>query len=74
MDAMRHLNKVDAAYVEYLDRKYGMFTRIMEMLRASGKGVDDGFGEAVSVIRTSPFKVHVTRTSEAPPQTNKHVG
>ena len=24
--------------------------------------------------RTSPFKVHVTRTSEAPPQTNKHVG
>ena len=22
----------------------------------------------------SPFKVHVTRTSEAPPQTNKHVG
>ena len=23
---------------------------------------------------TSPFKVHVTRTSEAPPQTNKHVG
>ena len=52
MDAMRHLNKVDAAYVEYLDRKYGMFTRIMEMLRASGKGVDDGFGEAVSVIRT----------------------
>ena len=24
--------------------------------------------------QTSPFKVHVTRTSEAPPQTNKHVG
>ena len=24
--------------------------------------------------KTSPFKVHVTRTSEAPPQTNKHVG
>ena len=26
------------------------------------------------VTDTSPFKVHVTRTSEAPPQTNKHVG
>ena len=26
------------------------------------------------VTGTSPFKVHVTRTSEAPPQTNKHVG
>ena len=23
---------------------------------------------------TSPFKVHVTRTSEAPPQTDEHVG
>ena len=26
------------------------------------------------VVTASPFKVHVTRTSEAPPQTNKHVG
>ena len=26
------------------------------------------------IRETSPFKVHVTRTSEAPPQTNKHVG
>ena len=26
------------------------------------------------VYGPSPFKVHVTRTSEAPPQTNKHVG
>ena len=26
------------------------------------------------VHHPSPFKVHVTRTSEAPPQTNKHVG
>ena len=29
---------------------------------------------AYQVYLTSPFKVHVTRTSEAPPQTNKHVG
>ena len=28
----------------------------------------------VQVTVTSPFKVHVTRTSEAPPQTNEHVG
>ena len=28
----------------------------------------------VYLTYTSPFKVHVTRTSEAPPQTNKHVG
>ena len=28
----------------------------------------------VRVHVPSPFKVHVTRTSEAPPQTNKHVG
>ena len=28
----------------------------------------------ICVEHTSPFKVHVTRTSEAPPQTNKHVG
>ena len=27
-----------------------------------------------AVLDASPFKVHVTRTSEAPPQTNKHVG
>ena len=26
MDAMRHLEEADAAYIEYLDRKYGVFT------------------------------------------------
>ena len=52
LDAMRHLNRIDAAYVEYLDRKYGVFTRFMEMLRASGEDVDESFGEAASVIRT----------------------
>ena len=30
--------------------------------------------EGSRMKETSPFKVHVTRTSEAPPQTNKHVG
>ena len=30
--------------------------------------------KSVLVEAISPFKVHVTRTSEAPPQTNKHVG
>ena len=50
MDAMRHLDKVDAAYIEYLDRKYGVFTRFMEMAKARGE--DESFGETVSVIRT----------------------
>ena len=51
MAAMRHLNRVDAAYVEYLDRKYGVFTRYMEMLKARGEDVDESFGEMVSVTR-----------------------
>ena len=33
-----------------------------------------GGEEICRATDTSPFKVHVTRTSEAPPQTNKHVG
>ena len=33
-----------------------------------------GIAQLTGVHGTSPFKVHVTRTSEAPPQTNKHVG
>ena len=52
MDAMRHLEKIDVAYVEYLDRKYALFTHLMEMLKASGEDVDESFGEIVSVIRT----------------------
>ena len=52
MDAMRYLEKVDAAYIEYLDGKYGVFTLLMEMLKASGEDVDESFGEKVSVIRT----------------------
>ncbi len=52
MDAMRHLDKVDAAHIEYLDSKYGVFTRFMEVLKARGEDVDESFGETVSVIRT----------------------
>ena len=52
MDAMRHLDKVDAAYVEYLDRKYEVFTRFMEMLKVPGEDVDESFGEILSVVRT----------------------
>ena len=52
MGAMRHLEKVDAAYIEYLDRKYGVFTRFMESLKASGEDVDESFGETMSIIRT----------------------
>ena len=52
MDAMRHLDKVEGAYVEYLDRKYGVFTHLMEMMKAGGEDVDESFYELVSVIRT----------------------
>ena len=52
MDAMRHLNEVDAAYVQYLDHKYGMFTRFVEILRVHGEDVDGSFVEMLSVMRT----------------------
>ena len=60
MDAMRHLDKVDAAYVEYLDRKYGVFTRYLEMLKARGEDVNESFSETVSVIRTYDLLSEVT--------------
>ena len=52
MDTMRHLDKVDVAYLEYLDRKYGVLTRYMEMIKARGEDVDESISETVSVIRT----------------------
>ena len=37
--------------------------------------IPSSLGNLASLVQLfSPFKVHVTRTSEAPPQTNKHVG
>ena len=47
------------------------------LIEGSRVAITDGKGRYLLVdLRpgTSPFKVHVTRTSEAPPQTNKHVG
>jgi hypothetical protein len=37
MDAMRHLQKVDADYVVYLDRKHGFFSAIDEIRRTLAK-------------------------------------
>jgi hypothetical protein len=50
MDAIRHLERIDAAYVAYLDKKYGVFTRFMESVKAAGKYVEGkSFGEMLSV-------------------------
>ena len=45
-------------------RAWRDLARTLDRLRAPVREVEEA----------SPFKVHVTRTSEAPPQTNKHVG
>ena len=47
----------------------GVLTSASLAIHAVGRGLAQALGTL-----TSPFKVHVTRTSEAPPQTNKHVG
>ena len=56
MDALRHLDKLDAAYLKFLDGKYGMFTRFIENLKASGDHVGgESFDEAVSVMKNYDF-------------------
>jgi len=35
MDGIRYLGQIDKEYVEYLDKKYGVFTRFVELLRQS---------------------------------------
>ena len=54
----------------------GMPARIgIENIERAWQGDDPIIAsDEMPVFWASPFKVHVTRTSEAPPQTNKHVG
>lgn len=39
MDAMRHFEKIDGEYTEYLDQKHGAFTKFFDGLRKAGVSV-----------------------------------
>jgi hypothetical protein len=52
LDAMRHLEKIDATYVAYLDKKYGMFTRLINELKAANADIEGkSFGEMISAMK-----------------------
>lgn len=53
MDGIRHLGRIDKEYVEYLDKKFGAFTRFMKLLRdAEEKYKDVNFHDALSIVKT----------------------
>lgn len=52
MDALRYLEKIDSAYVAYLDNKYGVFTQIMKVLGAVKPDLEGkSFGEMISAMK-----------------------
>jgi hypothetical protein len=52
MDAIRHLTKIDAEYVEYLDSKHGMFAVAKKIAKAPGYDLTkEEFSEALSVMK-----------------------
>lgn len=50
LDGVRHLEQLDTAYVKYLDDKYGVFTRFMEIIKTAKPDVPDIY-EIVSVMK-----------------------
>ena len=50
LDGIRHLEQLDKAYVKYLDKKYGVFTRLFEIVREIKPEVSD-IHESLSVIK-----------------------
>jgi hypothetical protein len=53
-DALRHFEKVDAAYVRYLDEKYGAFTAMVKAMQKTGKEVAS-VDEALSAMKSYDF-------------------
>jgi hypothetical protein len=52
MDGIRYLGQIDKEYVEYLDKKYGVFTRFVELLRQSDEKYEElDFQEALSIVK-----------------------
>lgn len=49
LDGIRHLEQLDKAYVKYLDEKYGVFTRILGIVREINPAVSNIY-EILSVI------------------------
>jgi hypothetical protein len=53
MYGIRYLGQIDKEYVEYLDKKYGVFTRFVELLRQSDEKFEDiEFQEALSIVKS----------------------
>jgi len=52
MDGIRYLGQIDKEYVEYLDKKYGVFTRFVELLRSSDEKYEGlEFQDALSIVK-----------------------
>lgn len=52
MDAIRHLEKIDAAYVQYLDSKHDMFSMAAKIAKAAGQELTrEKFVESLSVMK-----------------------
>jgi hypothetical protein len=50
LDGIRHLKQLDQAYVKYLNDKYGVFTRFMEIAKTAKPDTPDIY-EVLSVIK-----------------------
>jgi hypothetical protein len=51
MDAMRHLDKIDADYVTYLDQKYGLLTIAAQFAQPGQKATPEDIRLALSAMR-----------------------
>ncbi len=49
MDAIRHLDKLDAAYIEHLDKRFGWFTRAKEVLAQEKPDKPNALQDAMSI-------------------------
>ena len=51
MDAMRHLEKIDADYVAYLDQKYGLLTMAAKIMSGDQKPTPEEMQNALSAMK-----------------------
>lgn len=65
MDAMRHLEKVDGEYVEYLDSKYGLFALAVEASKRQGAKNSKDPREVWSALKNYDFLSEVSHPNGA---------